>query len=138
MSDVSTTGNGAGDLPQATIAAEEDDWTQAPHVQREDGYLGGVCLGIVPVAGLGEQLLEAGDVLDHGSPAAQLGMAIGQVVGGLVSLALGVAGEIGGGAATVTGIGAALGVPAIVVSTAIVVGGLANIGAGIRGPSRVR
>jgi hypothetical protein len=65
MSDVSTTGNGAGDLPQSTIPAEADDWTQAPHVQIAGGYLGGVILGIVPFAGLGEQLLEAGDVLDQ-------------------------------------------------------------------------
>jgi hypothetical protein len=38
-----------------------------------------------------------------------------------------------GGAATVTGIGVAVGVPAMVVSTTLVVGGAGNIAAGIRG-----
>jgi len=97
--------------------------------------LGGLFLGMVPFAGIGEQLLEAGDVLDHGTPQAQFGMAVGQVVGGIFSLIGGGArqGRYSGGIATVTGIGAALGVPAMVVSTGLVVGGLANIGAGIRG-----
>jgi len=99
----------------------------------EGGLLGGLFLGMVPFAGIGEQLLEAGDVLDHGTPQAQFGMAVGQVVGGIFSLIGGATGEVCGGIATVTGIGAALGVPAIVVSTGLVVGGLANIGAGIRG-----
>jgi hypothetical protein len=38
-----------------------------------------------------------------------------------------------GGAATTTGIGAAVGVPAMVVSTGMVVGGTGNVAAGIRG-----
>jgi hypothetical protein len=42
-------------------------------------------------------------------------------------------GEVLGGMASTTGIGAAIGVPAMVVSTGLVVGGLGNIGAGIRG-----
>jgi hypothetical protein len=45
----------------------------------------------------------------------------------------GFTGEVLGGAATVTGIGVAVGVPAMVVSTTLVVGGAGNIAAGIRG-----
>jgi len=44
-----------------------------------------------------------------------------------------VTGEILGGIASVTGIGAFLGVPVAVVSTGLVIGGFANIGAGVRG-----
>jgi hypothetical protein len=43
-----------------------------------------------------------------------------------------VTGEFFAGAATVTGLGAVIGVPAMVVSTGLVVGGLANIGAGMK------
>jgi hypothetical protein len=45
----------------------------------------------------------------------------------------GVTGEVLGGAASATGIGAAIGVPAMVVSTTLVVGGAANVAAGFRG-----
>jgi hypothetical protein len=55
------------------------------------------------------------------------------MVGGIFTLVGGVTGQVLGGIATTTGIGAALGVPAIAVSTAFVTGGLANIGAGFRG-----
>jgi len=48
-------------------------------------------------------------------------------------MAGGIGGDVLGGAATVTGIGAAVGVPAIVVSTGLVVGGAGNVAAGIRG-----
>jgi len=58
---------------------------------------------------------------------------MGQIVGGLLALSGGVTGEILGGIASVTGIGALLGVPVAVVSTGLVIGGLANLGAGIRG-----
>jgi hypothetical protein len=45
----------------------------------------------------------------------------------------GATGEVFGGITTVTGIGAAVGVPAIVVSTGLVLGEMGNIAAGIQG-----
>jgi hypothetical protein len=54
----------------------------------------------------------------------------------VISLVGGLTGEVAGGIATVTGIGAAVGVPAIAVSTTLVVGGVGNIAAGIRGLSQ--
>jgi hypothetical protein len=45
----------------------------------------------------------------------------------------GIGGEVVGGLASTTGIGAAVGVPAIVVSTGVVLGGAANVAAGARG-----
>jgi hypothetical protein len=59
-------------------------------------------------------------------------MAIGQLVGGVALVVGGATGEFFGGALSSTGIGAAVGVPAMVVSTAALVGGLGNIAAGIR------
>jgi hypothetical protein len=55
------------------------------------------------------------------------------IVGGIAITAGGVAGGLLGGATTATGAGAAVGVPAMVVSTTLVVGGAGNIAAGIRG-----
>jgi hypothetical protein len=116
---------------QATTAP--DDWVQNPYVQIEGGFLAGLAEGFVPFGGVGHQLLDMGGVLPHGSPQARFGLAFGQVLGGIVTLLGGVTGEVLGGIATTTGIGAAVGVPTIVVSTSFVIGGLANIGAGLLG-----
>jgi RHS repeat-associated protein len=130
--DVDTTGSSPEIDPQAATTAPED-WTQNPYIQIEGGFLAGVSLGLVPFAGVGQQLLDAGEVLPHGTPEARFGLAVGQIVGGIVSVAGGITGELLGGVATTTGIGAVVGVPAIVVSTSLVVGGAGNIAAGIRG-----
>jgi hypothetical protein len=106
---------------------------QNPYVQVEGGFLAGLSLGIVPFAGVGQQLLDAGEVLPHGTPEARRGLAVGQIVGGLITLVGGLTGEVAGGLATATGIGAAVGVPTLAVSTTLVVGGVGNIAAGIRG-----
>jgi RHS repeat-associated protein len=52
---------------------------------------------------------------------------------GIFAVVGGATGEVLGGAASVTGIGAAIGVPAMVVSTTLVVGRAANVAAGFRG-----
>ena len=69
--------------PDDTPTTEPDDWTQNPYFQTFGGFIGGLGLGIVPFAGAGEQILEGGGVLGHGTPAAQRGLAVGQVVGGI-------------------------------------------------------
>jgi hypothetical protein len=130
--DVDTTGSSPEIDTQAATTAPED-WTQNPYVQIEGGFLAGVSLGLVPGAGVGHQLLDAGEVLPHGTPDARFGLAVGMIVGGIATTAGGIAGEFFGGAATMTGIGATVGVPAIVVSTTLVVGGAGNVAAGIRG-----
>ena len=130
--DVDTTGSSPEiDTQAATMAPE--DWTQNPYVQIEGGFLAGVSLGLVPGGGVGQQLADAGEVLPHGTPQARFGLAVGMIVGGIITTAGGVTGEVLGGAATTTGIGAAVGVPAMVVSTTLVVGGVGNVAAGIRG-----
>jgi hypothetical protein len=130
--DVDTTGTSPEHDPQAATTAP-DDWRQNPYVQLEGGFLAGVSLGLVPMGGVGQQLADAGEVLPHGTPEARLGLAVGQIVGGIALTVGGFTGEVLGGAATVTGIGVAVGVPAMVVSTTLVVGGAANVAAGIRG-----
>ncbi|MFO0589031.1 MAG: RHS repeat-associated core domain-containing protein [Polyangiaceae bacterium] len=110
-----------------------EGWSQNPYVQIIGGFWAGIGLGIVPFAGAGEQFLEGSGVLDHGTPASQRGLAVGQIVGGIFSMVGGITGDVLGGVATVTGIGALIGVPAMVVSTTLVVGGAANVMAGLRG-----
>jgi RHS repeat-associated protein len=130
--DVSTTGSTSGHVPQP-VATEPTDWLQHPFVQLGGGFVGGVALGLVPFGGVGQQLLDAAEALPHGTPEARLGLAFGQIVGGFIGLVGGLTGEIGGGIASTTGVGAAVGVPVIVVSTAVVVGSVGNMAAGIRG-----
>ena len=134
--DVGTTGNSSGYVPQPVTTAPED-WVKNPYVQIEGGFLAGLALGFVPLGGTGRQFLDDARVLTHGSPQARLGLAVGEIVGGIALLVGGATGEVLGGVASVTTIGAALGVPAMVVSTGLVVSGLANIADGIRGLTQV-
>ncbi|XWJ68823.1 RHS repeat-associated core domain-containing protein [Sorangium cellulosum] len=133
--DVSTTGSASGHVPQPVTAAPID-WSQNPYVQLEAGFVAGLLLGAVPFAGVGHGLLDAAGVLAHGTPEARMGLAIGQIVGGLAVTIGGLTGEVFGGITSATGIGAAIGVPAIAVSTGLVVGGVGNIAAGIQGLSQ--
>ncbi|XYH93819.1 RHS repeat-associated core domain-containing protein [Sorangium sp. So ce1128] len=133
--DVSTTGSASGHVPQPVTTAPID-WSQNPYVQIEGGFVAGLLLGAVPFAGVGHGLLDAAGVLDHGTPEARMGLAIGQIVGGLALTIGGLTGEVFGGITSATGIGAAIGVPAIAVSTGLVVGGVGNIAAGIQGLSQ--
>jgi hypothetical protein len=109
------------------------DWDKDPFVQGVGGFLGGLCLGAVPFAGVGQQFFDAARVLPHGTPEARLGLALGEIFGGLFTAASGLAGEVGGGALSLTGVGALAGVPVIVASTTAVVGGVGNVMAGIQG-----
>ncbi|WP_437784541.1 RHS repeat-associated core domain-containing protein [Sorangium sp. So ce1097] len=133
--DVSTTGSASGHVPQPVTTAPID-WSQNPYVQVEGGFIAGLLLGAVPFAGVGHGLLDAAGVLAHGTPEARMGLAIGQIVGGLALTIGGLTGEVFGGITSATGVGAAIGVPAIAVSTGLVVGGVGNIAAGIQGLSQ--
>ncbi|WP_437815115.1 RHS repeat-associated core domain-containing protein [Sorangium sp. So ce1078] len=133
--DVSTTGSASGHVPQPVTTAPID-WSQNAYVQIEGGFVAGLLVGLVPFAGVGHELLDAARVLAHGTPEARMGLAIGQIVGGLAVTIGGLTGEVFGGITSATGIGAAIGVPAIAVSTGLVVGGVANIAAGLQGLSQ--
>ena len=130
--DVGTNGGGRTAPPQPVVAVSHG-WKQNPWVQLAGGFLGGVALGVVPFAGVGQQGLDAAKVLPHGTPEARRGNAVGQIFGGMIAIVGGVGGEVVGGVESATGIGAAVGVPTIVVSTGLLVGGVGNVAAGIRG-----
>ncbi|MFO0755161.1 MAG: FG-GAP-like repeat-containing protein [Byssovorax sp.] len=129
--DTSPTGITGPGTPQAENGTKPD-WTQHPVVQVGGGILGGVFLGLVPFAGVGEQFADALGVLPDSTPEARFGLALGQMIGGAIATAGGLSGEVIGGITSATGFGAAIGVPAIAVSTAVVVGGVGNMAAGIR------
>jgi RHS repeat-associated protein len=130
--DVNTTGNMAGNAPQPTVSVSPD-WKQNQWVQTFGGFFAGVALGIVPFAGAGQQFLDRAHVVEPGTPEARRGLAVGEFVGGTIAIALGVSGEIGGALVSLTGIGALAGLPAMAVSTGIIIGGAANVYAGIQG-----
>jgi hypothetical protein len=128
-----------GPAPQASTAAAGDDgepkasWKDHRVVQTEGGFLAGLAIGFVPGAAVGVQVLTAEKVIDPGTRRAQIGRAIGEIVGGIGAILGGATGEVLGGGISMTGIGAAIGVPAIAVSSVVVVGGIANVGAGFAG-----
>jgi hypothetical protein len=130
--DMDTTGS---DVPQPQTGPPEtpQSWKEDPFVQIESGFLAGLALGIVPFGGAAHQVLDETKVIWHGTPLMNRGLAVGQIVGGIFTMVGGVTGEVLGGAVSATGIGAAIGVPAMVVSTTLVVGGAANVAAGFRG-----
>ncbi|WP_437732666.1 hypothetical protein [Sorangium sp. So ce1335] len=106
-------------------------------MQVEGGFIAGLMLGAVPFAGVGHGLLDAAGVLAHGTPEARMGLAIGQIVGGLALTIGGLTGEVFGGVTSATGISAAISVPAIAVSTGLAVGWIGNVAAGIQALSQV-
>lgn len=128
--DVGTTGPGGNGLPQDTTEIEPQGRSIGELV---GGYLFGVGEGLVPFAALGHGIADEYGFSRNKSEEARIGLAIGQIVGGTFALIGGFSGEVLGGIATVSGVGAALGVPVMAVSTVAVVGGLGNIAAGIRG-----
>ncbi|MBK8254536.1 MAG: AHH domain-containing protein [Polyangiaceae bacterium] len=95
------------------------------------GGFNGALLGIVPGAGVAEEAALAEGLVKPRSAYFERGKALGMIGGGLYTTAMSLGGEIFGGAATVTGVGAAVGLPAIAVSTVGVAGGAGNILAGI-------
>ncbi len=117
--DVDTTGSSPEKDPEPEDPTMPESWRQSPYVQVEGGFVAGVSLGLVPFGGVGHQVLDAAEVLPHGTPEARRGLAVGQTVGGLITLVGGLTGEVAGGLATTTGIGAAVGVPTIAMSTTL-------------------
>ncbi|MCK6591798.1 MAG: hypothetical protein L6Q76_29965, partial [Polyangiaceae bacterium] len=133
--DVDTTGSTAAIVAQVVVSAA-DAWIQSPHGQLRGGFAAGVALGLVPFAGIGQQLLDAAEVLPPGTPEARRGLAIGQIVGGIFTTLGGVTGGVIGAVETSTGVGAVAGVPTMAASARLIAGGVGNIAAGIRGLSQ--
>ena len=123
--DVDTTGSSYEPAVQPPMTTAPQDWTQHPLVQLEGGFLAGVALGRVP---FGSSIGNA--LTGLGSQRAEIGRAIGEIVGGGLTFLGGVAGMLGGGAATGTGDLAIPGAFAVVGSAALAAGGIANVYSG--------
>jgi Na+/proline symporter len=107
--DVSTTGDPAGELLQDMMAAEEVERREESLSQFLAGGALGVGEGLVPFGGFGHAVGDAFGMSDNKAPEARVGLAVGQIVGGVIATVGGLGGEVLGGAATVTGIGAVVG-----------------------------
>jgi hypothetical protein len=118
---VDTTGSSAGYDAQPVTTTPED-WTQHSLVQVEGGFIAGLALGRVPFGSV-----VAGAIAGPGSRWAEIGRGVGEIVGGGFAFAAGMAGMLGGGAASVTGVGTVPGVLAVAGSAALVAGGIANV-----------
>lgn len=121
-----TTPPPASDEPQKS-------WTENPIFQAVGGFVAGVAIGAVPFGGTGAQVATAAGVIDKGTREARIGRALGEMVGGAFITISGIGLGTGGVAASATGAGAAAGVPALVVSAGLVVGGVANMASGLAG-----
>ena len=71
--DVDTTGSSKEKDPEPEDPTPPEGWTQSPYVQVEGGFIAGVSLGLVPFGGVGQQVLDAAEVLPHGTPEARGG-----------------------------------------------------------------
>ncbi|MBK8255998.1 MAG: hypothetical protein IPK82_25440 [Polyangiaceae bacterium] len=128
--DVNTTGL-ITPLVEPEEEGDDQPWYKNPVVEAMAGAFNGALLGIVPFAGAGEQIAQENGLIERRSAAFERGKALGMIGGGLYTTATSISGEIGGGLVSATGVGAAVGVPAIAISTAGVLGGAANILAGV-------
>ena len=133
--DVGTTGKSSGYVPPPVTTAPTDwtpnpsSWSEHPVVQIEGGFVGGLALGSVPIAGPVVSLA-AGATIGPGTREARIGKAIGEMVGGLFLTLGGITGELIGTGLTTTGIGALLGVPAMAVSAGLVTSGMGSMALG--------
>jgi hypothetical protein len=112
---------------------EPESWEESAAVQGIGGFVGGLAVGYVPYLGVGVLGLTAGGVIAPGTKSAQIGRALGEIVGGWAALVTGGVGGVGGGVLCATGVGAAAGAPVIAGSAALMVGALGNIATGIHG-----
>jgi RHS repeat-associated protein len=120
-----------GEDSTTVVVMPPTSWVDNPYVQIEGGFVAGTGLGVVPFAGIAEQVLTGGGVLATGTREARQGKAVGEMLGGMFAAASGVTGGIVGTGISFTGVGAFIGVPVAVVSGAVALGGTANVAAGI-------
>jgi RHS repeat-associated protein len=112
---------------------EPGSWRDSTVVQGAGGFLIGLGLGLVPFGGVVETGLSATGVIDEGTRAARIGLAVGEVIGGAFLTAIGAGGSAASIALSATGLGAVAGVPALVGSAGLLTAGAGNVGAGLGG-----
>jgi RHS repeat-associated protein len=121
--------------PAAPSALDAIDASPAVHGtgQAWGGFFVGLGLGLTPGGAVADQFLSTARAMDRGTHPAQVGKAIGEMLGGFFLTASGLTGEIIGTGLTTTGIGSVLGVPAMAVSLGLVTSGAGNMAFGLRG-----
>ncbi|HRI72739.1 MAG TPA: RHS repeat-associated core domain-containing protein, partial [Polyangium sp.] len=134
--DVETTGSGGAGLPQETTDSEPSSWINDPYVNGAGGFGVGLIEGIIPGSALAYDMQDLLGEHDGMMRQARIGRSLGQLVGGLAMMGVGILGEISSLGISLTGVGAVVGVPAATLSAIAVAGGTANVLAGIRGLAR--
>ena len=134
--DVDTTGKKepkeepAADPPP--VLAAPTPWHQSGFIQRTGGFLAGAALGHIPFGGAARDYFEEQGYISHGTDDARTGLGVGEIAGGISLSFNGLRLGAGGVAATSTGVGAPIGVPALALSGTMILGGVANIQSGIK------
>ena len=125
--DMDTTGS--DNEPATENTSFWDSIQQSPYFQIEAGFYSGFILGMVPFGGVIEEGCEA---VEPSTREARFGRGVGLMLAGIYTAFTGANGEVLGGLTTATGVGATIGVPAMAVSTTLVIGGFTNAGIGFR------
>jgi hypothetical protein len=110
---------------------------QPEHADRGNGFFFGLGCGLTPGCGPVHHLAVDTGFVKSGSEDLRLGNALGQIVGGALLTALGAGGDVVGGGAVTTGVGAPAGVMVVVSASSLVVAGEANVTAGLAALSQV-
>jgi hypothetical protein len=110
---------------------------QPEHADRGNGFFFGLGCGLTPGCGPVHHLAVDTGFVKSGSEDLRLGNALGQIVGGALLTAFGAGGDVVGGGAVTTGVGAPAGVMVVVSASSLLVAGEANVTAGLAALSQV-
>ena len=125
---------GDADLPAGDpLSPPAEPLKDKASVQEAGGFLSGIALGYVPGASLAAQAAINAGLISEGTRFARIGRGAGEMVGGFAAVLTGGGGLVAGGGASGTGVGALVGVPVLVGSAVLAVGGVANVAVGGRG-----
>ena len=125
---------GDADLPAGDpLSPPAEPLKDQASVQEAGGFLSGIALGYVPGASLAAQAAINAGLISEGTRFARIGRGAGEMVGGFAAVLTGGGGLVAGGGASGTGVGALVGVPVLVGSAVLAVGGVANVAVGGRG-----
>jgi RHS repeat-associated protein len=107
-----------------------DEPAKGPWADGVGALLDGLAIGAVPGASIVAEAGMSAGVWHRGSSAARIGRAAGEMIGGFWVGLEGVAIGTGGGAATLTGGGAIVGVPALALAGTLIYAGAVSVGLG--------
>jgi RHS repeat-associated protein len=123
----------SGPPPSPVEVEEGTSWKESTPVQGAGGFVAGLLIGSVPFGGVVEKVLSAVGLVKKGTPAAESGKAVGELVAGAVATLLGLGGKGTGGGYSTSGSGA---IAIFAVYRLVVVGSVGNMAAGIHGATQ--